>query len=517
MCLLRADEGAGGRDDTVTPVPDSGASETKPISVLILNGFFVGHLFPLVSLGEELVKRGHNVTLCSTVMEGTRWHSGEVAGTVGMNFLSAGPDDMSQEDFNQFAKNISLNVFVEFMEAAYSTTNKIVTAMDTSDMDQFDIIVCDYSVTPAGIYQAVLGKPVIIFASFLPPFFTIEPNWPQLPVMTIGHQTFFDRLMTAIFFPLFIPLRWLAYDTLLLGPAGKLRETLEGKDYMRYPGVKVPLIMSTVIGIDIPNLLTPLKHYVGPVLKGTLPPLPSELEAWLDSKRDRSVIYVSMGTTGSFSDDGMRVMVEGILRTEYDVIWAQRERSQLLEDLVGNTSRFLIQGWVPQQSLLRHPSLLLTMHHCGFNTVQESLYNALPVVCLPHGFDQFQVGTIVNKIPVGRALYSMADAIFKGKNFTATDIYDAIEVAASNESVTNAQKISMMYKFAGGSKAAADLVEYYEDLGYDHLIPAFAKYQWTWVQYRNLDVYTLLLCVCGLSLFVFYKCCTCVCKCVCKW
>ena len=516
LCFVSADEKANKRDDAATPVPDAGAPEAKPISVLILNGFFVGHLFPLITLGEELVKRGHNVTLCSTVMEGARWHSGEVASAAGINFLSAGPDAISQEDFNRFSKNMSLSVAREAMQILYTASYKIVTAMESTDMNQFDIIVCDASVTPAGLYQAELGKPVIIFSSLILPLPTIEPNWPQLPVMTLGDQTFFDRLMTAIFFPLFKSLRWVAFDALFLGPEGKLRERLGGKDYLHYLGLKVPLIVTTIVGLDAPNLLTPMKHYVGPVLKSTLPPLSSELETWLDNKQERSVIYVSMGTTGFFSDDAVRVLVEGILRTKYHVLWAQRDPSQLLEDLVGSTDRFLLEGWVPQQTLLRHPSLVLTIHHCGFNTVQESLYNALPMVCLPHAFDHFQVGAIVEKVSVGKSMYTMADNIFGSKNFTTSGIYNAIQVAASNESVSNARKISTMYKFAGGAGAAADLVEYYEDVGYDHLIPAFAKYQWTWVQYRNLDVYAVLLCVCGLLLFVLYKCCACTCKCVCR-
>ena len=47
--------------------------------------------------------------------------------------------------------------------------------------------------------------------------------------------------------------------------------------------------------------------------------------------------------------------------------------------------------------------------------------------------------------------------------------------------------------FAGGAKRASDLVEFYAEVGYDHLIPAYVKYEWSWVQYYNLDVHCLLL------------------------
>ena len=54
-----------------------------------------------------------------------------------------------------------------------------------------------------------------------------------------------------------------------------------------------------------------------------------------------------------------------------------------------------------------------------------------------------------------------------------------------------------MYKFAGGAKRAADLVEFYEDVGYEHLVPSFVKYKWSWVQYYNVDVWLVMVVTCG--------------------
>ena len=59
---------------------------------------------------------------------------------------------------------------------------------------------------------------------------------------------------------------------------------------------------------------------------------------------------------------------------------------------------------------------------------------------------------------------------------------------------------------------AARLIEYYCEVGYDHLIPAYAKYNWTWIQYYNADVYALLALVGAVLLVVLVKCCR-----VCKW
>ena len=49
-------------------------------------------------------------------------------------------------------------------------------------------------------------------------------------------------------------------------------------------------------------------------------------------------------------------------------------------------------------------------------------------------------------------------------------------------------------KRAGGVDKAADLVEFYVNVGYDHLIPGPVKYKWSWIQYYNIDVHVTLLC-----------------------
>ena len=73
-----------------------------------------------------------------------------------------------------------------------------------------------------------------------------------------------------------------------------------------------------------------------------------------------------------------------------------------------------------------------------------------------------------------------------------------------------------MHLFAGGAKAAADLVEFYSEVGYSHLVPAYAKYEWSWVQYYNFDVYCLLLFLSCLLIYCSYKllkCCLRLCCC----
>ena len=65
---------------------------------------------------------------------------------------------------------------------------------------------------------------------------------------------------------------------------------------------------------------------------------------------------------------------------------------------------------------------------------------------------------------------------------------------------------------AGGVERAADLVEFYEDVGYSHLVPAYAKYQWSVVQYYNADVYAFMVLVLVITVMCLKTCCKYVCK-----
>jgi glucuronosyltransferase len=71
--------------------------------------------------------------------------------------------------------------------------------------------------------------------------------------------------------------------------------------------------------------------------------------------------------------------------------------------------------------------------------------------------------------------------------------------------------VRRVFREAGGVDRAADLVEHYTDVGYDHLVPAYAKYNWSWVQYHNVDVHAVILLTLVLTALIVVKLCQCVC------
>ena len=120
-------------------------------------------------------------------------------------------------------------------------------------------------------------------------------------------------------------------------------------------------------------------------------------------------------------------------------------------------------------------------------------------------YDQFEVGARVVEANVGFSLFTMMDSLYYGRNLSLQTITDVTVKLNSSFYRDNAKLMQKMYRLAGGATRAAKLVEFYEEVGYDHLVPAYVKYSWTWVQYYDVDVYLTLGFGFCTVVFVMYK------------
>ena len=500
----------------------------RHLSILLATGFWPGHLYPITALGEELVKRGHNVTLCATVMEGSDLLP-HLPHSYGINFVSAGSDNLTQKSYDEAIKglhnlsrnyldifltapswtagldnlthnetiqrlwrNVSQNYLDVFITAPSWTASK-VRAKVNEIISNYDILISDLSVLPVGVYHAKLGIKSMIFAPVIPYVHATLSKWPSLLGGTAQTEnvSFLERLINVfIFHALMIETAFINTTTI----DEEFHRVTSIHDYYNYPGTHIPLICNTVLGFDFPKRTYPLTHYVGPLLMQTTPPLDKSLEDWLSTKQDKTIIYIGMGSTGFMSKDYVQAFVDGVLATIFDVVWTMSTEEQtFLENIDQN--RFYVSTWIPRQTLFRHSAIALTLMHCGLNGVQESLSNGLPVICAPHFLDHFEVGTRINAANVGIPLYGVMDLLWGRINITAEIITNTIKIISENGTYhEQAKRMQNIFRFAGGARRASDLVEFYAEVGYDHLIPAYAKYEWSWVHYYMcyLGVFSLL-------------------------
>ena len=497
---------------------DHGVS--RRLSVLLATGFWPGHLYPIIALGEELVKRGHSVSLCATVMEGSNLLP-DLPQSYGINFISAGPDNLTQKSYTDAMRALrSFNrSSMSVLTSAPTLTSFKVRTQVTEIINNFDVLVTDISVIPVGVCHAKLGFKSLIFSPIIPYLDSTRSEWPApfAGSSITDDMSFLDRLVSRI-----VP-----HSLMIMSAFGDIAsideycgELITGHDLYNYPGAHIPLIVNTVLGFDFPKRPSALTHYVGATLMSSTPPLDESLRDWLATKENKSVVYVGMGSTGVMAKDFLQAIVEGVSATRLDAVWRLSAEEQVwLEatNLEIDRKRFYISSSVSRQSLFKHPAVAMTFLHCGLNGVQESLSNGLPVICAPNFFDHFEVGARLYSAKVGVSLYSVTDALLGRNKLTAETVTNTIGTLMSNETYSiEAKKMKKIFKFAGGSKRAADLVEFYTAVGYDHLVPAYIKYEWNWVQYYNLDVYCLLALLGFLIVYVFYKSLKCCCKCLCS-
>ena len=121
------------------------------------------------------------------------------------------------------------------------------------------------------------------------------------------------------------------------------------------------------------------------------------------------------------------------------------------EDFFENIpENFIVQKRIPQLEVLKHVQAVVS--HGGHNTVCESLANALPLVVAPIKDDQSRVASQVVAAGAGIRLRFL--------RFKPEEMYSAVMTLISNPLYReNAEKIKKSFLEAGGAPKAADYLE----------------------------------------------------------
>lgn len=147
---------------------------------------------------------------------------------------------------------------------------------------------------------------------------------------------------------------------------------------------------------------------------------------WLDRHPEKSVIYVSFGTTIALSKDQIHEIAAGLENSGQRFIWvlreadkgdifdggdsngcggeqrAARERAELplpkgFEPRVKGVG-LVVREWAPQLEILGHPSVGGFVSHCGWNSSMESISMGVPIVAWPMHSDQPSNSILLTRI-----------------------------------------------------------------------------------------------------------------------
>ncbi|KAL5826643.1 hypothetical protein ACOSQ3_018482 [Xanthoceras sorbifolium] len=122
-------------------------------------------------------------------------------------------------------------------------------------------------------------------------------------------------------------------------------------------------------------------------------PLSEECIEWLETKPEKSVVYVSFGSIVSLTAEQMEELARCLKDSGLHFLWVVRE-SQLdklpkwfmMTD--STKEKGLIVTWCNQLEVLEHQAIGCFVTHCGWNSTLEGLSLGVPMVGVPQWADQ---------------------------------------------------------------------------------------------------------------------------------
>ncbi|CAH0548076.1 unnamed protein product [Brassicogethes aeneus] len=461
----------------------------------------LSHHRGLSPIFEELAVEGHNVTVVTAFpREKPLKNFNEIDIS---NFTTMHFDSIRKYIPKPYPEMFQIEIILGLFHTINDVLDKIleVESVRNAIRSKYDVILIE-NITPLTYVAGIMNRAPII--SVCP-----APGWlgghdalgnPTHPVLTpnflLGIEdnlTFFDRLRSTTFNILWRML-YTYYD---LPRCDKIARKHFGENIPSLAEVQ----KNTSLALFTHNLVAnSIKPTVPAVVDINLihikakKPLPNDIKEFMD-KSKRGVVYFSLGTyelTYNTTKHRMSIIREALMSLPYDVLW----KYHIDEDMPCN---IMVKRWFPQHDVLGHPKLKVFVTQRGANSIEEAIYETVPMVILPVQGDQGQNA----KKMVSMGMAEMLD-IF---TMTKKDLTKTItHVAESQKYKDSAIKQSRILKDQPmkGVKKAVWWVEYVlRHNGAPHLRSGFVDMPF--YQYYLLDVMGFFLLCFFLIMVVFYK------------
>ncbi len=189
----------------------------------------------------------------------------------------------------------------------------------------------------------------------------------------------------------------------------------------------------------------PHMHFVGPV-QGRPNPSPFDWERL--ARVTTPKVFVSLGT----------LLVD--IRKEFFTRLIEAFRDEPLTIIAATDpsvidtwpDNFIVQGFVPQSELMPHMDAVIC--HGGFNTVNDTFSNGLPMLITPIAYDHFHTAALIEKAGCGLKI--------RYKRMRVADVRDAVwRLLREPQFRQAAAVVRDTFITAGGSARAVSLLEHF--------------------------------------------------------
>ncbi|KAJ8675927.1 hypothetical protein QAD02_011713 [Eretmocerus hayati] len=133
-------------------------------------------------------------------------------------------------------------------------------------------------------------------------------------------------------------------------------------------------------------------------------PMSQDLKTLLDNSKD-GFIYFSLGSMTlieSFPDDLLQKFLNVFRKIPSITIIMRVQKPELMPDNLPHN--IYMQPWLPQQKIIQHKNIKGFVTHGGAHGVQEAVYHAVPMICIPLYYEQDTNCEIVDKKNIGLRL-----------------------------------------------------------------------------------------------------------------
>ncbi|KAL9246029.1 hypothetical protein vseg_019614 [Gypsophila vaccaria] len=191
------------------------------------------------------------------------------------------------------------------------------------------------------------------------------------------------------------------------------------------------------------NVYVPTVYPVGPILDlggGGADNKHESVFRWLDGQPKSSVVFLCFGSWGSFEEEQVKEIANGLERSGQRFLWVLRKPppkgnvgfpsddkayfEALPKGFLDRTSgQGKIIAWAPQVEVLAHPAVGGFVSHCGWNSTLESLWFGVPMATWPMYAEQrLNAFTLVKELELAVEIRMdyMRDVITGKSNYLVT-------------------------------------------------------------------------------------------------
>ncbi|XP_026479529.1 UDP-glucuronosyltransferase 2B15-like [Ctenocephalides felis] len=353
------------------------------------------------SLMRSLVKEGHNVTALSVETDKP---------SKNLHYI---PLDGVNEKIQQMYNNVDYESISDYMQlinilAMYEFFNLVCkTALQSEGVkvllnyprDSFDLVIHDYTCGQCllGFVNYFNNPPLISITPLSTPTYTLfvsgNTHFPSYMVHPSskydGPMTFVQRAVN-----LFLHAAEWMYRTFVFMRHENLRAREFFGEYIVKNLESIEQNTSVVFTNSDPNLdmSHPLMPNIIPlaglhIQKPSIKNIPEKILKFLNESSNGAVLF-SLGNgirSELMSEEKIEMFLDAFGKlSEYRFVWKFGNES-LIKKLPTNV---IIHKWIPQNDILAHRNVRLFISHAGLLSIQEAVYNAVPILGLPFFADQ---------------------------------------------------------------------------------------------------------------------------------